>query len=115
MATPGTPIVVGDYTYCYIGEKIRKFRNSDGIQLAEADAPGEAMFFINLAYGDGKIFVPRYQKFTVDGVNKTLSNVIAYDADTLKQLFVTEPIATPAQAESQTFYHDWLLYTSRCV
>ena len=107
-ATPGTPIVAGDYTYCYVGEQLRKFRTADGLLVAKADAPGEAMFFINLAYGDGKIFVPRYIKNPDN--NRTQACVIAYDANSLEQLFMTEFFPSGSQTESQTFYHDGYLY-----
>lgn len=101
-ATPGTPIVVGDYTYCYVGEELRKFRTSDGVQVASAEAPGSAMFFINLAYGDGKIFVPRY--------NRGKSNLMVYDADTLELLGTSSYLRLGTQCEGQTSYHDGYVY-----
>ncbi len=107
-ATPGTPIVAGDYTYCTIGNQLRKFRNSDGLQVAKAEAPGEAMFFVNLAYGDGKIFVPRYIRDS--STKKLQSCVIAYDAGTLKPLYTTAAFPSGAQTESQTYYHNGYLY-----
>ncbi len=107
--TPGTPIIVGDYTYCYVNEKLIKFETRTGKVVKTAPAPGDAAFFINLAYGDGKIFVPRYmaQKNGVPG--KTY--LIAYNADTLEQLFVTGSIADGAQIQAQVFYNDGYVYT----
>ncbi len=101
-ATPGTPIVAGEYTYCYIGEKLRKFRTEDGVQIASSDAPGDAMFFINIVYGDGKVFVPRY--------SGGRSFLAAYDADTLKYLGRSESFSLGAQCEGQTLYHDGFVY-----
>ncbi|MFQ9509777.1 MAG: hypothetical protein ACLRZ7_02320 [Lachnospiraceae bacterium] len=103
-ATPGTPIVVGDYTYCYIGEKLRKFRTSDGVQVAEADAPGDAMFYITLAYGDGKIFVPRYSG------GKTY--LMAFDANTLEYVGSSAKLTYGGQSQGQTMYYDGYVYVS---
>ena len=102
-ATPGTPVIVGDYTYCYIGKKLRKFRTSDGVQVACADAEGEALFFIHPVYGDGKIFLPRSSGSGIF--------LIAYDADTLERLFVTENVSG-YQPEGQTAYCDGYVYFS---
>lgn len=109
VTTPGTPIIVGDYTYCYIYEKLIKFETSTGKIVRTAPAPGDAAFFINLAYGDGKIFVPRHVESRPGKEGKTY--LIAYDADTLEQLFVTESIANGAQIQAQVFYHDGYIYT----
>ncbi len=109
VTTPGTPIIVGDYTYCYIYEKLIKFETSTGKVVKTAPAPGDAAFFINLAYGDGKIFAPRHVTRKNGKPGKTY--LIAYDADTLEQLFVTESIADGAQIQAQVFYHDGYIYT----
>ncbi|MBW4827736.1 MAG: DUF4430 domain-containing protein [Clostridiaceae bacterium] len=109
VTTPGTPIIVGDYTYCYIYEKLIKFDTSTGKIVKTAPAPGDAAFFINLAYGDGKIFVPRHVT-RKNGV-KGKTYLIAYDADTLEQLFVTDSIADGAQIQAQVFYNDGYVYT----
>lgn len=60
------------------------------------------MFFINIVYGDDKIFVPRYEK--------RKAYVIAYDAETLKQLYVTSKFTGGSQAESHTIYNDGCIY-----
>lgn len=109
VTTPGTPIIVGDYTYCYVYEKLIKFETSTGKIVRTAPAPGDAAFFINLAYGDGKVFVPRHVTRKDGKPGKTY--LIAYDADTLEQLFVTESIADGAQIQAQVFYHDGYVYT----
>jgi len=104
---PGTPIIVGDYTYCYVYEKLIKFNTKTGEVIKTAPCPGASMWFINIAYGDGKIFVPRY------GGGKK-SHLIAYDADTLEQLFVTASISGTAystgQIQSFVFYNDGYIY-----
>lgn len=109
VTTPGTPIIVGDYTYCYIYEKLIKFETSTGKVVKTAPAPGDAAFFINLAYGDGKIFVPRHVTRKNGQPGKTY--LIAYDANTLEQLFVTASIAEGAQIQAQVFYNDGYVYT----
>lgn len=100
-ATPGTPIVVGDYVYCYIKNQIHKIDSNTGEIVKSAEAPGKSMFFITIAYGDGKIFVPRE--------SSDKNYVIAYDADTLEKLFETEAIPG-AQLQSPVIYHDGYIY-----
>lgn len=102
--TPGTPIVVGDYVYCYVNEKIIKINCQTGVVEATASAPGSAMFFIYACYGDGKIFVPRKNYDT------GISNVIAYDADTLEQLYVTENIKAKADLQTPIMYYNGYIY-----
>lgn len=102
--TPGTPIVVGDYVYCYVNEKILKINSETGKVEASASAPGSAMFFIYACYGDGKIFVPR------KNLETGVSNIIAYDADTLEQLFVTENIKTKADLQTPVMYYKGYIY-----
>ncbi|CEO87870.1 DUF4430 domain-containing protein [Syntrophaceticus schinkii] len=105
--TPGTPIIVGDYTYCYVNEKLIKINTKTGEVVKTAQCPGDAWFFINIAYGDGKIFVPRGTQ-TETGRKIYL---IAYDADTLDQLFVTSSISdSGAQIQSCVFYNDGYIY-----
>lgn len=100
-ATPGTPIVVGDYVYCYIKDQIHKIDINTGEVVKSAAAPGGSMYFITIAYGDGKIFVPRE--------SSDKNYVIAYDADTLEKLFETEAIPG-AQLQSPVIYHDGYIY-----
>lgn len=109
VTTPGTPIIVGDYTYCYVNEKLIKFESKTGKVVKTAPAPGDAAFFINLAYGDGKIFAPRHVTRKNGQPGKTY--LIAYDANTLEQLFVTASIADGAQIQAQVFYNDGYVYT----
>lgn len=104
---PGTPIIVGDYTYCYVNEKLLKFNTKTGEVAKTAPCPGNAWFFINIAYGDGKIFVPR-------GASTETGEkiyIIAYDADTLDQLFVTSSISdSGGQIQSCVFCNDGYVY-----
>ena len=59
-ATPGTPILVGDYMYCYLDQRIWKIELATGKAVGSARVYGTSInqFFIYLAYGDGKIFMP---------------------------------------------------------
>lgn len=58
--TPGSPIVVGDYVYCYSSQYLHKYELKTGKEVASAQVFGKStnQFMINLCYGDGKIFVP---------------------------------------------------------
>ncbi|MGN0493014.1 MAG: hypothetical protein ACI4F7_05135 [Acutalibacteraceae bacterium] len=91
--TPGTPIVVGDSLYCLVAgqKKLYRVSKDNGNVIATADCDGTSQFFSLIAYGEGKIFVPRSAK--IDGNNVTV--VYAYDAETLNQLWISEPIGKP--------------------
>lgn len=105
-ATPGTPIIVGDYVYCYIKEEIMKFDLKTGEIVKTAPAPGTSMYFIYSAYGDGKIFVPR------ENPEPGTCKIIAYDADTLEQLYVTDTLKVGgSQLQTPITYHDGYIYT----
>lgn len=105
-ATPGTPIIVGDYVYCYIKEEIIKFDLKTGEIVKTAPAPGSSMYFVYAAYGDGKIFVPR------ENPEPKTCKIIAYDADTLEQLYVTDILKDGgAGLQTPITYHDGYIYT----
>ena len=57
---PGTPIVVGEYVYYYSSQYLRKLELATGTEVAKVQIYGEPVnqFFINIAYGEGKIYVP---------------------------------------------------------
>lgn len=109
---PGTPIVVGDYVYYYSSEKLRKVEVATGKEVATADIYGAPVnqFFINIAYGDGKIFVP-CQTNNLDSDTAVKGCFIrVFDANTLKQLYVTEKISG-GQMQSPIMYHDGYIVT----
>lgn len=109
---PGTPIVVGNYVYYYSSEKLRKVEVSTGKEVATAQIYGAPVnqFFINIAYGDGKIFVP-CQTNNLDEDTATKGCFIrVFDANSLKQLYVTEKIAG-GQMQSPIMYHDGYIVT----
>lgn len=109
---PGTPIVVGDYVYYYSSQYIRKMELATGKEVCSAPVYGEPVnqFFIDIAYGDGKIFVPCQTNNLNDGIDVTGCFFRVYDADTLKQLYVTESIGK-GQMQSPVIYHDGYFIT----
>ncbi len=104
---PGTPIVVGDYVYYYGSQYLRKVELSTGKEVNKVQVYGDQVnqFFINIAYGDGKIFVPCQTNNMNDGTGVNGCFFRVYDANTLQQLYVTESIAK-GQMQSPVMYHD---------
>lgn len=104
---PGTPIVVGKYVYFYSSQYLRKIELASGRQVASAPVYGSpvSQFFINIAYGEGKIFVPCQKDNLDDGVSMKGCYLRVFDADTLEQLYVTESVGS-GQFQSPVMYHD---------
>lgn len=111
---PGTPIVVGDYVYCYSSEYLRKLDLKTGKEVDKVQVYGEPVnqFFIDIAYGDGMIFVPvQKDNLATDGVDMEKGCFIrVYDAETLDPLYVTE-IIPGGQMQSPIMYHDGYIVT----
>lgn len=109
---PGTPIVVGDYVYYYSSQYLRKLELATGKEVASAPVYGKPVnqFFINIAYGEGKIFVPCQTDNLDDGVELKGCFLRVFDAETLQQLYVTESIAS-GQPQSPVMYHDGYVVT----
>ena len=109
---PGSPIVAGKYVYYYSSQYLRKLELSTGTEVASAKVYGEPVnqFFINIAYGDGKIFVPCQRDNLDDGIEINGCFLRVYDADTLKQLYVTESLGS-GQMQSPVMYHDGCFVT----
>ena len=109
---PGTPIVVGDYVYYYSSQYLRKVELSTGREVGTAQVYGEPVnqFFIDIAYGEGKIFVPCQTNNMNDGTGVNGCFFRVFDADTLKQLYVTESVAS-GQMQSPVMYHDGYFVT----
>ena len=83
---PGSAVCVGDKTYFFRGSDntLNCVRTATGETLAKVVCPSGSVYNMALAYGDGKIFVP-----TLSGYSTVM---YVYDAVTLKQLFVSEPV-----------------------
>ncbi len=111
---PGTPILVGDYVYCYSSEYLRKIDLKTGKEVASVQIYGEPVnqFFIDIAYAEGMIFVPvQKDNLNDDGVDMgKVCFIRVYDAETLKQLYVTEAIPG-GQMQSPIMYHDGYIVT----
>lgn len=109
---PGTPIVVGDYVYYYCSQYLRKVELATGKELMSVQVYGVPtnQFFINIAYGDGKIFVPCQTDNLDDGLDLKGCFMRVYDAETLEQLYVTEAIGN-GQPQSPVMYHDGYFVT----
>lgn len=109
---PGTPIVVGDYVYYYSSQYLRKLELATGQEVAKVQIYGAPVnqFFINIAYGEGKIFVPCQTDNLDDNVEIRGCFLRVFDADTLKQLYVTETLAS-GQMQSPVMYHDGYFVT----
>lgn len=108
---PGTPIVVGNYVYYYSSQYLRKLDLKTGEELGSVQIYQEPVnqFFVNIAYGEGKIFVP-CQKDWKDGAPVSSAFFRVFDAETLKQLYVTESLGS-AQMQTPVMYHDGYFVT----
>ncbi|MBT9685291.1 S-layer homology domain-containing protein [Pseudoflavonifractor sp. MCC625] len=109
---PGTPIVVDGCVYYYSSQYLRKVDLATGKELATAPVYGLPVnqFFINIAYGEGKIFVPCQTDNLDDGVEIKGCFLRVYDAKTLEQLYVTESLGS-GQPQSPVMYHDGYFVT----
>lgn len=109
---PGTPIVIGDYVYYYSSRYLRKIDLASGKEVKKVMVYGEPVnqFFIDIAYGDGKIFVPCQQDNLNDAVEMDGCFLRVYDAETLEQLYITESISS-GQMQSPVMYHDGYFVT----
>ena len=109
---PGTPIVVGDYVYYYSSQYLRKVELATGKEVKTAQVYGEPVnqFFIDIAYGNGMIFVPCQVNNMQDGTGVEGCFFRVFDAETLEQLYVTESIAS-GQMQSPVMYHDGYFVT----
>lgn len=109
---PGTPIVVGDYVYYYSSQYLRMLDLKTGDEVAAVQIYGEPVnqFFCDIAYGDGKIFVPCQVNNMNDGTGVEGCFLRVFDANTLEQLYVTESIGK-GQMQSPVMYHDGYVVT----
>lgn len=97
--TPGSAVSIGEYTYYYNAKdsRLHCVMTSSGSEKASVYIESGSVYNMAIAYGDGKIFVP-----TLVGGSTVLK---AYDADSLKQLFVSEPVRG-GDVQGAVVYHD---------
>ncbi len=109
---PGSPIVVDGCVYYYSSQYLRKLDLESGEELAKAMVYGARVnqFFVNIAYGEGKIFVPCQTNNMDDGTGVKGCFFRVYDAETLEQLYITESLGS-AQMQSPVMYHDGYFVT----
>ena len=109
---PGTPIVVGKYVFYYSSQYLRKLDIESGEEVAKVQIYGEPVnqFFINIAYGEGKIFVPCQTDNLDDGLDIKGTFLRVFDAETLSQLYVTESLGS-GQPQSPVMYHNGYFVT----
>ncbi|MEG2081172.1 MAG: LPXTG cell wall anchor domain-containing protein [Oscillospiraceae bacterium] len=111
-ATPGTPIVIGDYLYALVAgqQKLYRVDIKTGKILNSVECKGSSQFFSMIGYGDGKIFVPR-NSTNADG--KSVAIIMAYDEATMNMLWQSEPIGDELagiQALSAITYYNGYIY-----
>lgn len=111
--TPGSPIVVGDYVYCYSSQYLHKYELKTGKEVASAQVFGKStnQFMINLCYGDGKIFVPVKTNNMDDGTGVVKAHLRVFDADTLEQLYITDDAMATSDTQTAVMYHDGYVVT----
>ncbi len=96
----GSPIIVGGNIYIASDDDLNVFDKSGKI-IRTGKLKSKIGYTANIAYGDGKIFVP------LDG-----GQVQALDAGTLKSLWISEPMPEANyQNGSNITYHDGYIYT----
>ncbi len=103
---PGTPIIAGDYVFVYMDQRIWKIDLNTGEAVDSARVYGETInqFFIGLAYGDGKLFMP-CNKDSIGDTGLTGTFIRVFDADTMEQLYVTDSIPG-SDMQTYIMYHD---------
>lgn len=103
----GTPITVGKSLYFTVADgQLRKLGAVSGKMIVSAECKNIPPYFSQIAYGDGKIFVPQQ---SATGVQ-----ISAFDADSLAPVWQSESIAygeTAQQIASPlTYYHGRLYF-----
>lgn len=84
--TPSSCLCVGDRVYYYNGQESALYcvEVDTGRTVAKASCPSKTVYNMAIAYGDGKVFA-----VTSTGMSSIL---YAFDAMTMKQLFVSVPV-----------------------
>ncbi len=102
----GTPIAVGNYLYFTVSDgRLLKLEAKTGKLAASVTCQNIPAYFSQIAYGDGKIYVPQQ---TLMGVRVT-----AFDADNLAQVWQSNEIThgtTAQQISSPVTYYNNHIY-----
>ena len=102
----GTPIAVGGCLYITTADgKLLKLDAATGKTAASAECPNVPPYFSQIAFGDGKIYVPQQ---TSAGVQ-----ISAFDAESLARVWQSEVIAygkSAQQIASPVTYYDHRIY-----
>lgn len=102
----GTPITVGKFVYFTVSTgKLLKVDAKTGKTAASAEVAGVPPYFSEIAYGDGKIFVPQQTKTGV--------KISAFNSDTLSLSWQSPEIAhgdVPQQISSPITYYNNHIY-----
>lgn len=102
----GTPVTVGDFVYVTDSNgKLLKLNVKTGAVAAQADCTNIPSYFSQIAYGNGKIFVPQE---TAKGVT-----ISAYDANSLSLAWTSGEIThgtNPQQIASPIIYDNGRIY-----
>lgn len=108
-----TPVILGDYVYCYSFQRLRKYELGSGKEVASAPVFGAAhnQYTMILGAGDGKIFVPcEINNLDADATGVQKNFLRAFDAETLEQLYVTQELPGSA-VQSPVTCHDGRVFT----
>lgn len=97
--TPSSCLCVGDRVYYYNGQESALYcvEVDTGRTVAKASCPSKTVYNMAIAYGDGKVFA-----VTSTGMSSIL---YAFDAMTMKQLFVSVPV-DGGETQGTVTYHD---------
>ncbi len=102
----GTPITVGNYIYYTVSDgKLLKLDSKTGKTVAAAACQNIPPYFSQIAYGDGKIYVPQQ---TATGVQ-----IAAFNADTMVPVWQSDEIAYGSavqQISSPITYYNQHIY-----
>nr|WP_319489056.1 PQQ-binding-like beta-propeller repeat protein [uncultured Caproiciproducens sp.] len=102
----GTPIAVGSYLYMTTADgKLLKLDAATGKTAASAECLNIPLYFSQIAFGDGKIYVPQQ---TFAGVQ-----ISAFDAENLTPVWQSDAIAygeSAQQISSPITYYDHRIY-----
>lgn len=100
---PGSAICIDDKTYFFRGSEDALYcvTTATGEIIAKTECVSDSVYNMSIAYGDGKIFVP------CRSVDSTILKV--FDADTLKQLYVSQPISG-GEVQGSIIYHEGAVY-----
>lgn len=100
---PGSAICIGDKTYFFRGSEDALYcvTTATGKVIAKAECVSDSVYNMAIAYGDGKIFVPcRSEGYTILRV---------FDADSLKQLYLSQPVSG-GEVQGSIVYHEGAVY-----